>query len=281
MNEHLNNNNVPPKSENNGIYFIIPAAGNSLRYGNKNKIFEKIDNEQEVDVLESIIYLAMCLGIIKKVIVGFNKKSKEIDKYIEAHSVSPSRDIHDDKMIKNLKKVCFVEGGSTRQETVYNSLKFINENYKNSSNSWVIIHDAARPCMLVYDLLEFINKTIELNQSSIMALPLGDTLKRVRKDKIIKETIPREDIWVAQTPQMFRFKTVFESIKFCIDNNIKITDESQAIELNGHSCRVHYGRPYNIKITHEMDITVAKCIFNHIERYILEDVEFNSQEDQI
>ena len=57
--------------------------------------------------------------------------------------------------------------------------------------------------------------------------------------------------------------------------------ESQAIELNGHSCRVHYGRPYNIKITHEMDITVAKCIFNHIERYILEDVEFNSYEDQI
>ena len=113
-----------------------------------------------------------------------------------------------------------------------------------------------------------------------MALPLADTLKRVKKDKIIKETIPREDIWVAQTPQMFRFKTVFESIKFCIDNNIKITDESQAIELNGHSCRVHYGRPYNIKITHEMDITVAKCIFNHIERYILEDVEFNSHEDQ-
>ena len=125
MNEHSHNNNVPSKSESNGIYFIIPAAGNSLRYGSKNKIFEKIDNEQEVDVLESIIYLAMCLGIVKKVIVGFNKKSKEIEKYIEAHSVSPSRDINDDKMIKNLKKVCFVEGGLTRQETVFNCLKFI------------------------------------------------------------------------------------------------------------------------------------------------------------
>ena len=102
MNEHLHNKNVPPKSESNGIYFIIPAAGNSLRYGNKNKIFEKIDNEQEVDVLESIIYLAMSLGIVKKVVVGFNKQSKEIDKYTEAHSISPSRDIHDDKMIKNL-----------------------------------------------------------------------------------------------------------------------------------------------------------------------------------
>ena len=57
-------------------------------------------------------------------------------------------------------------------------------------------YDAARPCMLVYDLLEFINKTIEPNQSSIMALPLADTLKRVKKDKIIKETIPREDILI-------------------------------------------------------------------------------------
>ena len=65
----------------------------------------------------------------------------------------------------------FCRRGLTRQETVYNCLKFIDENYKNSSNSWVIIHDAARPCMLVYDLLEFINKTIELNQSSIMAFP--------------------------------------------------------------------------------------------------------------
>ena len=77
----------------------------------------------------------MCLGIVKKVIVGFNKKSKEIDKYIEAHSVSPSKDIHDDKMIKNLKKVCFVEGGLTRQETVHNCLKFIDENYK-GYDSW-------------------------------------------------------------------------------------------------------------------------------------------------
>ena len=86
-------------------------------------------------------------GIVKKVIVGFNKKSKEIEKYIEAHSVSPSRDIHDEKMIKNLKKVCFVEGGLTRQETVYNCLKFIDENIhrkemilREQENSQINIH---------------------------------------------------------------------------------------------------------------------------------------------
>ena len=166
MNEHSHNNYVPSKSESNGIYFIIPAAGNSLRYGSKNKIFEKIDNEQEVDVLESIIYLAMCLGIVKKVIVGFNKKSKEIEKYIEAHSVSPSRDIHDEKMIKNLKKVCFVEGGLTRQETVYNCLKFIDENHRNASKS-------CQSSTALISKNNFLKLKIEQNSQFILQSPLS------------------------------------------------------------------------------------------------------------
>ena len=268
-------------SKNKYLSFIIPAAGKSTRFNQKNKIFEKIDYDNNFDVLQSVIYLAISIGIVKKVIVGYNKNSKQSKDSVRAHSLDPSDEITNEELINNLKKVDFVEGGSSRQETVFNCLKYLKNQNKDIGDDWVIIHDAARPCLLVYDILEFINKTLDHNISSIMALPLVDTLKKVNEDKIIEETIPRENLWVAQTPQMFKFNVVFSSLKYCIENKLQITDESQAIELNGHKCRVHYGRPYNIKITHEMDMTVAKCIINHIERYILEDVEFNTNEDQI
>ena len=273
MNEEL--------SKNKGLFFIIPAAGNSTRFKQGNKIFENIDYEHNANVLQSVIYLAMSIGIVKKVIVGYNKNSKQAQDTRSVHSISPSDEITDEELIKKLKKVDFVEGGSTRQETVLNCLKYLKNENKDIGDDWVIIHDAARPCLLAYDILEFINKTLDSNKSSIMALPLADTLKKVNEDKIIEETISRDSLWVAQTPQMFKFNTVFDSLKFCNENKLKITDESQAIELNGHKCRVHFGRPYNIKITHEMDMTLAKCIFNHLERYILEDIEFNINEDQI
>ena len=70
MNEHLHNNNVPPKSESNGIYFIIPAAGNSLRYGNKNKILKRLIMSRKLMFL-SLLYIWQCARIVKKVIVGF------------------------------------------------------------------------------------------------------------------------------------------------------------------------------------------------------------------
>ncbi len=273
MNEEL--------SKNEGLFFIIPAAGNSTRFNEGNKIFEKIDYENNFDVLQSVIYLAMSIGAVKKVIVGYNRNSKHGKESMRGYRVDPSEEITNEELINNLKKVDFVEGGSSRQETVFNCLKYLKNENKNIRDEWIIIHDAARPCLLMYDILEFINKTLDSNESSIMALPLVDTLKKVNEDRIIEETIPRENLWVAQTPQMFKFDIVFNSLMYCIENKLHITDESQAIELKGHKCRVHYGRPYNIKITHEMDMTVAKCIINHIERYILEDVEFNKNKDQI
>jgi len=85
------------------------------------------------------------------------------------------------------------------------------------------------------------------------------------------ETVSREGMWVAQTPQMFKFNILYESIKHCIDNDIPVTDESQALEILGHACRVHIGRNYNIKITRNSDMWQAKCISNHLLEYIDEE----------
>ena len=79
-------------------------------------------------------------------------------------------------------------------------------------------------------------------------------------------------MWLAQTPQMFRFGILFESLKHCIENNIEVTDESQALEILNHECTVIKGKPYNIKITEDIDLIHARCLTN-INNTFLENEE--------
>ena len=75
---------------------------------------------------------------------------------------------------------------------------------------------------------------------------------------MIIKTKSRSEAWLAQTPQMFKFDVLFDSLKYCIDNNISVTDESQALETLGLECEVQQGKPYNIKITTDIDLIDAK-----------------------
>jgi 2-C-methyl-D-erythritol 4-phosphate cytidylyltransferase len=125
-----------------------------------------------------------------------------------------------------------------------------------------MIHDAARPAILPNDILDFINSVIEINKSSIMAVPIFDTIKKVDKKNNIIRTILRDEMWLAQTPQMFRFGILFESLKHCIENGIEVTDESQALEVLNHECTVIKGKSYNIKITEDIDLIHARCLAN-------------------
>ena len=139
---------------------------------------------------------------------------------------------------------------------------------------WIIIHDAARPTIFSYDILDFIENTLKLNKSCIMAIPVNDTIKKVDKNNNIMTTISRDEMWLAQTPQMFRFEILFDSLNNCISNKIHVTDESQALEILNHECTVIKGKPYNIKITEDIDLIHAKCLAN-IDKYIIEEEEPN------
>ena len=72
-------------------------------------------------------------------------------------------------------------------------------------------------------------------------------------------------MWLAQTPQMFRFEILFDSLNNCISNKIHITDESQALEILNHECTVIKGKPYNIKITEDIDLIHSKCLEANID----------------
>ena len=256
--------------KNAKLVCIVPAAGNSTRFENGNKLFDNNLTEDGHSVFTETLE-NLLLGVVDKVIVGYNEKCEGATQYKEAHSKIVLDEISSGSEKNTYSKITFVKGGNSRQSTVFKALEFLEESINDTSELWVMVHDAARPCILSYDILSFINKTIESNTSSIMAMPISDTIKKVDKNFNIMETVSRESMWLAQTPQMFKFNILYESLKHCIDNDMEVTDESQALEISGHSCRVHIGQPYNIKITRNSDMLQAKCISNHLLDYIYEE----------
>ena len=257
------------KLKNNAeLICVIPAAGKSSRYKTSNKIFQSL--EDELDVLNASILNINTLGVVRKIYIGYDDSSKEALNFKELVD-----DAADDKdaAYEWFKKISFVKGGTTRQETVYKCLQYIKNLKSDNDNTWVLVHDAARPCVFPFDNLEFINKTIECDTSSIMAIPISDTIKKVNGAFEISQTIPRENLWLAQTPQMFKFNDLYASLKHCSDNKISVTDDSQAIEILGYKCRVHMGKPYNHKITYESEMPYVKVIYEHMYKSLYEDGE--------
>ena len=269
------------KLKNNAeLICIIPAAGKSSRYDKSNKIFESLEDDEEngLDVLNASILNINTLGVVTKIYVGYDESSKEAcdlkDVINNANNDIDAKISSEEELAIGLfKKISFVKGGSTRQETVYKCLQHIKNFKSDNENTWVLVHDAARPCVFPFENLEFINKTIECDTSSIMAIPISDTVKKVDADGKISNTLPRENLWLAQTPQMFKFNILYESLKHCNDKNISVTDDSQALEILGHQCRVHMGKPYNNKITYHSDLPYAKCIYEHMYKSLYEDGE--------
>ena len=250
---------ISEKNNNEKIFCIIPAAGKSSRYQKGDKLFDQTIENSNSTVIMNTILSFLNLEKVEKVFIGYDDANKKSLDFINDFSKLSTQSEN-----SNLTKTKFIKGGSTRQETVFNVLNFINENYSDVDNIWTLIHDAARPCLRDYEILSFINKTLKNKRSSIMAIPVSETIKKVDNKFIISKTLSRDKIWLAQTPQMFKFDILYQSLKHCIDMNINVTDESQALEVLGHECFVIQGYPYNIKITHDSDMIHGNCIINHL-----------------
>jgi 2-C-methyl-D-erythritol 4-phosphate cytidylyltransferase len=117
----------------------------------------------------------------------------------------------------------------------------------------VLVHDAARPCVAVDDLNRLIALAGAHPVGGLLASPVSDTLKRANAAGEITETVPREGMWRAQTPQMFRYETLMHALAASPD----VTDEAQAIEALGMSPLVVTGSARNIKITLSEDAELA------------------------
>ena len=146
-------------------------------------------------------------------------------------------------------------GGRERAESVVNGL--INAGF--DRDAWVLVHDAARPCLRPSEAARLIDEVLgdSTVAGGILAVPVADTIKRADTSHRIVETVPRADLWRAATPQMFR---VHELIKALSGDLTGITDEASAMERLGRPVKVVPGRSTNIKVTEPSDAVLASLI---------------------
>ena len=129
------------------------------------------------------------------------------------------------------------------------------ESYANA-NDWVLVHDAARPCITAEDIEKLITELHGDDIGGILALSSHDTLKEVDENQILC-TLNRNRIWRALTPQMFRYDTLKSALELT-KGNVAITDEASALEIQGFSPKIVEGRSDNIKITRPEDLALAQ-----------------------
>ena len=233
-------------SINSKRYVIIPAAGIGSRMNvNTPKQYLKLSNK--TTILDSTLECFISDEFFDKIIICLSS-----DDILWVKSKYYNHD-----------KIITCTGGDTRFDSVFNGLKTIINTL--DSDSWVFVHDAARPCVKSEDIKNLYNQVSRSsNQCGILAIKAYETVKKV-VDCQISGTIDRSYVWLAQTPQLATANKLFDSFNYCVDNHLsnKITDESYALEYYGIQPIVVEGSRSNIKITTQEDLLFIEW-FNQV-----------------
>jgi 2-C-methyl-D-erythritol 4-phosphate cytidylyltransferase len=145
-------------------------------------------------------------------------------------------------------------GGASRADSVLNGLAVMPED----DACWVLVHDAARPCVEPALVCSMLAELAGHPVGGILAVPVADTLKLATPAQSVAHTHPRAGLWQAQTPQMFRRGDLARAITRHLGPDI--TDEASALEAEGHSPRLVMGSPWNLKVTYPQDLQLASLI---------------------
>lgn len=147
-----------------------------------------------------------------------------------------------------------VAGGDSRQQSVYNGLRQVNE-----ACGIVLIHDGARPFISEESIISSIDAAVEFG-GAIVAVPVKDTIKSAGRDGFIEKTFDRSILWSIQTPQTFRYELILEAYRNADEVGFEATDDAMLAERMGHSLKLVPGSYYNIKITTSEDLVLAEAI---------------------
>ncbi len=157
------------------------------------------------------------------------------------------------------KSVLTAVGASERSGSVFNGLKKLKE-ITGHANTWVMIHDAVRPCVTLCDLEKLIVQSEAELEGLFLAHPVADTLKKSNEEQQCIATVDRDALWRAFTPQMFPLDLIYRALSEVIKKNALITDDVSAVEYIGLKPKIVMGRSDNIKITYPQDILIAETI---------------------
>ena len=150
-------------------------------------------------------------------------------------------------------QVITAAGGKERADSVLSALKSLQG--RAHEQDWILVHDAARPCLTTFDIQFLIQSLKDDPVGGILALPSHDTLKQVTGETITA-SVDRKQIWRALTPQMFRYAQLRDALQQT-EGNPAITDEASALEILGLQPKIVEGRPDNLKITRPEDLALA------------------------
>jgi 2-C-methyl-D-erythritol 4-phosphate cytidylyltransferase len=160
-------------------------------------------------------------------------------------------------------RVRTVEGGAERMHSVLNGLEELARDA--AADDWVLVHDAARPCLGRAELERLVSTLENDRVGGLLALPVGDTLKRAdASGSHVLSTVERQGLWAAQTPQMFRYELLHRALQAAMRAGIQVTDEAGAVESLGERPRLIPGSPRNIKVTRPEDLSLAEAILSGV-----------------
>ncbi len=153
-------------------------------------------------------------------------------------------------------KLVTAPGGKERCHSVMNALQVLRG--QAAEEDWVLVHDAARPCLRREDIDHLIHALSDHAVGGLLGQPVADTMKRTSADDAVIETVSRDHLWRALTPQMFRLGELYEALDSALKNHQLVTDESSAMELAGKAPKMVEGQGDNIKITRPQDLRLAE-----------------------
>jgi 2-C-methyl-D-erythritol 4-phosphate cytidylyltransferase len=145
-------------------------------------------------------------------------------------------------------------GGATRAASVSNALAAVRG--ETTDADWALVHDAARPCIRRELIEQFLDELIDDPVGGLLALPVADTLKFATEDLRVERTVSRENLWRAQTPQMFRYAPLCAALA----RSPTATDEASAMEAMGQRPKLVIGDSTNLKITYASDLKLAEML---------------------
>jgi len=225
------NRNRPTMADVDRIWAVVPAAGAGRRFGAETpKQYQTLLDGRSI--LQASVEALLDGAPLLSVVVAL----AEDDPFWPAQAIANHEQI----------KACV--GGQERADSVLSGLKTL-QGLGALQEDWVLVHDAARPGLPREALQRLIQDCREKGQGGILALPVRDTLKRSNVSGQVEATVSREQLWQAQTPQMFRFGELFAALTAQQDAGTPPTDEAAAMEAAGHAVNLVMGDPRNFKIT--------------------------------
>ena len=224
------------------LFAIVPAAGRGERFGGQRpKQYSVLLGRP---VLSWSLRALLVEPSIRRVVVALAAGDRRFARLAEARDP----------------RVRTARGGARRELSVANALDALQGEARDQD--WVLVHDAARPCLRRSDLRALLDAVDGDPVGGLLALPVGDTLKAVGSDGRSERTVPREGLWRALTPQVFRYGVLRRALRLSIERERTVTDEASAVESLGLRPRVVTGRPDNIKITVAGDRGLAAAILS-------------------